>query len=163
MKKADRMEEFIEQISTETSRWPTAYVGYFICFNRGDFYEAHDVLEHLWLQTVGPEAAYYKGLIQVAGAFVHLRKHYLRPLHHKDGRRLAPAARLLRLAMGAFTFLPSPHLGVDLANLLSLCSQIATSIESSSFTRNPWRPESSPQILLADARVQFFKGDTGPS
>ena len=25
------------------------YLGYFECFNRGLFYEAHDVLEELWL------------------------------------------------------------------------------------------------------------------
>ena len=27
------------------------YAGYFACFNRQLFYEAHDVLEELWLRT----------------------------------------------------------------------------------------------------------------
>src|ERR1700683_4961855 len=56
------------------------YLGYFDCFNRGLFYEAHDVLEQLWLKDrQGPNGAFYKGLIQLAGAFVHLRKERLRP------------------------------------------------------------------------------------
>jgi predicted metal-dependent hydrolase len=51
------------------------YAGYFDCFNRQLFYEAHEVLEHLWLKDkYGPNGAFYKGLIQLAGAFVHLQK-----------------------------------------------------------------------------------------
>ncbi|MEW6158219.1 MAG: DUF309 domain-containing protein, partial [Verrucomicrobiota bacterium] len=31
------------------------YLGYFACFNEGLFYEAHDVLEALWLPSRGGE------------------------------------------------------------------------------------------------------------
>src|SRR2546423_13704317 len=63
-------------------------LGYFECFNRGLFYEAHDVLEELWLGVrKGPDDAFYKALIQLAGAFVHLQK-----------KRLGPAAALFKLA-----------------------------------------------------------------
>ena len=56
------------------------YLGYFDCFNRQLFYEAHDVLEDLWLaDKYGPNGNFYKGLIQLAGAFVHLQKNRLRP------------------------------------------------------------------------------------
>src|SRR2546428_12912527 len=56
------------------------YLGYFECFNRELFHEAHDVLEELWLaEKHGPNYSFYKGLIQLAGAFVHLQKHRLRP------------------------------------------------------------------------------------
>ena len=48
------------------------YLGYFECFNRQLFFEAHEVLEELWLaQRDGPKGAFYKGLIQLAGAFVY--------------------------------------------------------------------------------------------
>src|SRR5258706_12623764 len=51
------------------------YLGYFDCFNRQLFYEAHDVLEDLWLpDRRGANGNYYKGLIQLAGGFVDLRK-----------------------------------------------------------------------------------------
>ena len=56
------------------------YLGYFDCFNRELFYEAHDVLEDLWLlDRKGADGDYYKGLIQLAGAFVHLQKGRLKP------------------------------------------------------------------------------------
>src|SRR5262245_50935296 len=65
------------------------YVGYFDLFNRGLFYEAHDVLENLWLpRRKQPDGDFYKGLIQLAGAFVHLQK-----------SRLQPAAALFKLAL----------------------------------------------------------------
>lgn len=64
------------------------YTGFFDCFNRRLYFEAHEVLEPLWLEQRGqPGARFYKGLIQFAGAFVHLHQH-----------RPDPAARLLRLA-----------------------------------------------------------------
>lgn len=56
------------------------YAGWFACFNRGDYYEAHDILEDLWLEERGrPLAKFHQGLIQLAGAFVHLQKNRLRP------------------------------------------------------------------------------------
>jgi len=64
------------------------YAGYFDCFNRQLFYEAHDVLEELWLKDrKGPAGDFYKGLIQLAGAFVHVQKN-----------RPQPAVALLNLA-----------------------------------------------------------------
>lgn len=57
-------------------------------FNRGLYFEAHEVLEELWLpQRQGPDGPFYKGLIQLAGAFVHVQK-----------GRAAPAVALLKLA-----------------------------------------------------------------
>ena len=42
-----------------------------ILFNNKSFFEAHEVLELLWLETEGQEKDFYKGLIQCAAAFVH--------------------------------------------------------------------------------------------
>src|ERR1051325_3366243 len=75
------------------------YLGYFECFNRQLFYEAHDVLEELWLtQRKGPKDGFYKGLIQFAGAFVHLQKN-----------RLRPAAALFKLSRSYLDKYPSPY------------------------------------------------------
>jgi predicted metal-dependent hydrolase len=75
------------------------YLGYFECFNRGEFYEAHDVLEELWLpQRQGPNGAFYKGLIQLAGAFVHLQK-----------GRPGPAVALFKLALANLGQYPMEH------------------------------------------------------
>src|SRR5215468_9066671 len=75
------------------------YAGYFELFNRQKFYEAHDVLEQLWLKDRhGADGNFYKGLIQLAGAFVHLQKN-----------RLRPAAALFKLAAGNLEKYPDRH------------------------------------------------------
>jgi predicted metal-dependent hydrolase len=73
------------------------YRGFFRCFNEEKFFEAHEVLEVLWLQERhGPRDEFFKGLIQYAGAFVHLQKHL--EDRERFGHRLIPAASLFRLA-----------------------------------------------------------------
>jgi len=152
MKKNERIGDYISGLVDPEDRsgqnWPAAYRGYFVCFNRSEYYEAHDVLEHLWLQETGDSAGFYKGLIQVAGAFVHLRKQYLRPHHHKDGRRLPPAFRLFKLGMQNLSPFGRLYLGLDLAKLEQICGQYMAILEDSKFTLNPWRPENAPQLQL---------------
>ena len=64
------------------------YLAFFECFNRQLFFEAHEVLEELWLIRRGTaKDRFYKGLIQLAGAFVHVQK-----------SRPQPATSLLELA-----------------------------------------------------------------
>ena len=124
------------------------YQGYFKCFNETRYYEAHDVLEHLWLQggRTDPEHAFYKGLIQLAGAFVHLRKQHARPDHAKDGRRLRPAVRLFALAVANLTPYGPRHLGLDIDAVLALCAAQVAAIVASDFTQNPWSPEIAPRL-----------------
>lgn len=43
-------------------------------FNSGLFYECHESLEEIWQEERGPVRDLYKGLIQVAAAFVHLSR-----------------------------------------------------------------------------------------
>lgn len=152
MNKAQRMESLIAEIAGQSPApllarsWPAPYLAYFTCFNRREFYTAHDVLEHLWLQEKGPSADFYKALIQLAGAFVHLQKHYLRPFHYKDATRLAPAARLFGLALENLRGVPDYFMGLDVRLLRQLCKEWSRSLEASSCTQNPWRPETSPML-----------------
>jgi hypothetical protein len=44
------------------------------CFNQQAYYEAHDVLEELWLKTRGEPRDFYKGLIQTAAVFLKLQQ-----------------------------------------------------------------------------------------
>jgi predicted metal-dependent hydrolase len=124
------------------------YLGYFTCFNAGEYYEAHDVLEHLWLRHRGPEHGFYKGLIQIAGAFVHLRKQYLRPDHPKDGRRLNPAVRLFRLGQHNLEPFRPRYLCLDVNALSELADRLCTTIVTSDYEVNPWHPETAPQLNL---------------
>ena len=148
MKKFDRMESFVASLHAggQNGLHP-CYAGYFLCFNRGEYYEAHDVLEHLWLQCEDANELFYKGLIQFAGGFVHLRKQHLRPDHPKDGRRLAPAARLFDLAAANLAPFAPRHLQLDVSAVLDLVDEMTGHLRRSDFTVNPWSPENLPQLL----------------
>ncbi|PYL37126.1 MAG: hypothetical protein DMF34_11545, partial [Verrucomicrobia bacterium] len=86
------------------------YRAYFQCWNEQRYYEAHDVLEQLWLNTDTDDDDFFKGLIQAAGAFVHLQKNFEHPTHAKHSRRLKPAVRLFLLAeKNLAPYLPVRH------------------------------------------------------
>jgi predicted metal-dependent hydrolase len=118
------------------------YLGYFECFNRGLFYEAHDVLEELWLaDRQGPNYAFYKGLIQFAGAFVHLQKN-----------RLRPAAALFKLARANLQQFRNVHERLDVASLLSEIERWLQRLEASSFQGNPLGEHAAPKLGLLPAQ-----------
>lgn len=122
------------------------YQGYFRCFNDARYYEAHDVLEHLWLAGRDEHWAFYKGLIQIAGAFVHLQKQWLRPDHPKDGKRLRPACRLFALGLANLLPYGARHLALDLGAVERMCARHVAGIVASDFTVNPWSPERAPRL-----------------
>ena len=105
-KKSPKIAALIEQCRSQDL--PAHYLGYFECFNRQLFYEAHDVLEELWLaDRKGPNYGFYKGLIQFAGAFVHLQK-----------ERHGPAAALFRLGQTYLVKYSPRHERLDVAEVL---------------------------------------------
>ena len=113
------------------------YTGYFECFNRQMYYEAHDVLEDLWLVTKGDRYFFYKGLIQLAGAFVHLKKSHL-----------YPAARLFHLALkNLLPSVPSRD-GLDVRELVVRVQDWLAQLEDSHFTRSPYDPACPPRLEL---------------
>lgn len=118
------------------------YLAYFECFNRGLFYEAHDVLEELWLaDRQGPNYAFYKGMIQLAGAFVHLQKN-----------RLHPSAALFKLARTNLQKYPSVHVHLDVATVLGLIENWLHQLEFNQFVINPLATCDAPQLHL-QARI----------
>lgn len=124
------------------------YRAFFRCWKEQQYYEAHDVLEQLWLNTKSPDSDFFKGLIQAAGAFVHLQKHFEHPLHAKHSRRLPPAVRLFRLAQRNLANFPPWHHGLDVAALCQLLSRYADEIVASDYTINPWSPKTAPKLQL---------------
>jgi len=103
------------------------YLGYFECFNRGLFYEAHDVLEELWLPNRnGSNGPFYKGLIQFAGAFVHLQK-----------GRVSPAAALFRLAHANLQKYPAIHERLEINHVLESIGHWLGRLDTNGATQNP--------------------------
>ena len=114
------------------------YLGYFECFNQGLYYEAHDVLEELWLgDRQGASGVFYKGLIQLAGAFVHLQKN-----------RLRPSAALFKLTQANLRKYPGTHEHLDVTATLKLIEHWLQRLESGGFATNPLTDANAPKLHL---------------
>ncbi len=149
MKKSDRIPLFLNTLKVASDPGVSPfYAGYFACFNARQYYEAHDVLEHLWLECRDANRSFYQGLIQIAGAFVHLRKQFMWPEHPKDGQRLRPAVRLFHLGIRNLEPYGPKHLHLDVADLCARCGAIAAEIQARGFTFNPWQPLHAMQLHL---------------
>ena len=123
MKKNERLSGRVEAwVGAARLDLPKEYLLFFECFNSGAYYEAHDVLEHLWLRCRDTNRSFYQGLIQLAGAFVHFKQQMLSPEHPVHGRRIGPGGRLLQLAENRFAGYPIFHLSLDLLDVRGQCA-----------------------------------------
>lgn len=151
MNKRERISDFVrslESASTEGSS-QDYYTAFFQLWNAQKYYEAHDVLEQLWLAETNAELArFYQALIQAAGAFVHLQKNFQQPSHPKHSRRLPPATRLLELALRNLEDLPNEFRALDLARFRKILMRYRDAIIAVDFKKNPWSPESAPRLAL---------------
>jgi hypothetical protein len=87
-------------------------------FNEKEFFEAHETLEGLWLETEGEDKDFYKGLIQCAVAFVHLERGNFRG-----------ARKLYRTASEYLHAYLPVHLGIQVEDLLDAFEEFfATSV-----------------------------------
>jgi len=135
-KKSSKIATLIEQFRGQ--ELDAHYLGYFECFNRQLFYEAHDVLEELWLpDRKGANGDFYKGLIQLAGAFVHLQK-----------QRLKPAAALFRLAETNLKKYPGEHERLDIPGVLRVVEAWLQALEAGGFQENPLHSGHVPRLGL---------------
>jgi len=155
MSKGQRISQLVAELGnddvdpgqTDVAKHPF-YRAFFHCWNEQRYYDAHDVLEQLWLKTKSSDADFFKGLIQAAGAFVHLQKHFEHPSHAKHSRRLAPAVRLFWLAEGNLASFAPQHHGLDVAALCQLLNAYADQIAASDYKMNPWSPATAPKLKL---------------
>jgi len=151
MNKRERISDFVrslEGVSVEAGS-ENYYTAFFQLWNAQKYYEAHDVLEQLWLvETNAGLARFYQALIQAAGAFVHLQKNFQQPSHPKHSRRLPPATRLFELALGNLEGLPNEFRALDLVQFRKILLRYRDEIIAVDFKRNPWSPETAPRLAL---------------
>ena len=118
------------------------YLGYFACFNEGLYYEAHDVLEEMWLPARGQNADhFYKGLIQLAGAFVHLQKN-----------RLGPSYALFDLARANLEKYPGYYESLNVAHVLNLIANWQRRLRERP-NENPLEKHKPPRLALSDYEI----------
>jgi hypothetical protein len=157
MSKGERISQFVQALGGDEAKTAGSaiadhpyYRAFFRCWNEQRYYEAHDVLEQVWLKTTttSDDAQYFKGLIQAAGAFVHLQKQFEHPTHPKHERRLAPAVRLFRLAEKNLAPLGAERHSFDLVKFREMLDRNAAVIVQSEHKVNPWSPETAPRVSL---------------
>jgi predicted metal-dependent hydrolase len=135
-RKSKRVAAMVERF--DEGKLDPHYLGYFHCFNQQLFYEAHEVLEHLWLHDRrGPNSAFYKGLIQLAGAFVHLQRNHLRP-----------AAALFKLADANLEKYPRVHEHLNMETTRRLARKWLDDLERTRFESNPLTSQAAPELKL---------------
>ena len=80
------------------------YLAGIVLFNRGEFFEAHEVWESLWMESYGPERPFYQGLIQAAVGLCHFCNG-----NQRGAVKLFHSSRAYMAKYG------SPYLGLDSA------------------------------------------------
>jgi predicted metal-dependent hydrolase len=97
-------------------------------FNGGRYFEAHDVLERLWLVAECDDRVLYQGVLQVAVG-----------MHHAVLGNRKGSDSLLRRGLANLDGLPSMALGLDVAGLRQQTQNAIAVIERS---ENPLTAES---------------------
>jgi hypothetical protein len=83
--------------------YDSRYLAGVMFFNDGDFFEAHEIWEDLWMQSAGAERKFFQGLIQAAVGLLHF-----------GNGNLPGAVKLFHSSNGYLKDLPSPFHGLDL-------------------------------------------------
>ncbi len=88
-------------------------------FNRGEYFEAHESWEEVWLKAPEPEKTFLQGIIQIAAAF-----------HHYNRKNLRGTRSLLRAGLAKIERFPSRHRGVALDSLRDAVRRWLTSLDA---------------------------------
>lgn len=88
-------------------------------FNRLEFMEAHDSWEHVWLTKPGDEAFFAQGLIQLAAAYLHIRR----------GTSPQGTLRLFNSALGKLAPYEAGFCGVDRSSVIDAATRHRAMIE----------------------------------
>ena len=121
------------QTSSPTGNKPFdgRYCEYFNLLQKEKFFEAHEALESLWLETKGPERNFYQGLIQLAALLVHFQRN-----------NLTGAQELFKSASRYLADYPGEHQGVSIGAVLNAFSKFlnAWSTQSASLAEKHLPP-----------------------
>jgi predicted metal-dependent hydrolase len=88
-------------------------------FNRGEFFEAHEVLEDVWRAALPADKKFLQGLIQISVAFVH----------HSRGN-VVGARSLLARGCRNLSACPAFHRGIHLQTLISSTEKWRAALET---------------------------------
>jgi predicted metal-dependent hydrolase len=117
------------------------YLAGIVLFNRGDFFEAHEVWEDLWADADGAPRRFYQGLIQAAVGLCHFGNGNLRG-----------AVKLYHSSRDYMQRCGSPFLGLDTAAFWAQMARCFDAILADPDRRGPVLDEDLvPRIALDPA------------
>ncbi len=96
-------------------------------FNRGEFYDAHEVLEDVWRAAPLDEKKFLQGLIQIAVG-----------LHHSSTGNVTGARSLLERGAQNLAGYPAKYAQIDVAGLLAIITRWTAALAEGS--QLPHRP-----------------------
>jgi predicted metal-dependent hydrolase len=105
----------IQDDEPQTPEHPEQVLRFVARFDRGDYWLAHEELEDLWLED---RSDLYKGLIQVAAAFVHV-----------DRNNWNGAAKMFASATSLLNDYPARQQGFDLGGIRECASAALDHVE----------------------------------
>ncbi|HZS10245.1 MAG TPA: DUF309 domain-containing protein [Blastocatellia bacterium] len=114
---------------------PPEYLRGIELFNRGEYFECHEVLEEIWLTAGGQEKDFLHALIQVAAA-----------LHHRQRGNDRGAASVYERAKRKLITLPPRMMRVNSAELLRQVDAFLASAD------NPSNDPATRQLVLPHIR-----------
>jgi predicted metal-dependent hydrolase len=89
------------------------------CFDGGEFFEAHEHWELVWLAAMEPEKTFLQALIQVSASF-----------HHFQHGNPVGTVSLLRRALRRLETYPGEFAGIAVAPLLEAIREWVAALES---------------------------------
>lgn len=120
-------------------------------FNAGEYFEAHEAWEEVWLDSARELRHFYQGLIQVAAAFVHLRRN-----------EYPGTVKLLHEGLRKLESYPATTFGVDLASLIRESRLIESRVlEIGERRLREIEPEALPKVQIASSIENADSGETG--
>jgi uncharacterized protein len=124
---------------TPRTEYDLRYLDGIAQFNRGDYFEAHEVWEDLWHDTTGPDRRFYQGLIQAAVA-----------VYHAGNGNARGARRLFHSGRKYMSGYPKVHLGLDVAGFWAeLERALADCLSEPAADVCSVRSENLPKIVLS--------------
>jgi hypothetical protein len=124
---------------TSATEYDPRYLAGIDLFNRGEFFDAHEVWEDLWHDTAGPDRRFYQGLIQAAVA-----------VHHATNGNERGARRLFHSARRYMSAYPSRHLGLDVDDFwIAMANAMAEFLRETDQPAGNFHPDRLPRIVLS--------------
>ncbi|MEP0910407.1 DUF309 domain-containing protein [Leptolyngbya sp. GB1-A1] len=93
-------------------------------FNQGQFYDCHDTLEAIWMESGEPEKSFYQGVLQIAVA-----------LYHLSNRNARGAMILLGEGMNRLRRYEPAYSGIDVSALVEVSEDLLATLYDASIDR----------------------------